>query len=149
MWHGQNDVAVLKIAPPIEFSDKIRRVLVEDVDVQVSEEVTLSGWGTVDRSGVVPNNLQHIKLELLDVEYCNDQHELAVTNSQVCTSTSLGKGACKGDSGGPLVKVYSSNVIKQIGIVSFSRNCAAGYPDVYAKVGSYISWIKEKCNNCI
>ncbi|KAB0792622.1 hypothetical protein PPYR_14581 [Photinus pyralis] len=150
MWHGQNDVAVLKVSPPIEFADNIRPVRVdEDIEVEVLDEVTLSGWGTTDRTSMTPNKLQHIKLRLLDVDYCDSQHQLAVTDSQLCTSTFHGKGACKGDSGGPLVKVHSNNGTRQIGIVSFSRNCAAGYPDVYARVASYIPWIKEKCNNCI
>lgn len=45
----------------------------------------------------------------------------------------------QGDSGGPLVANGS-----QIGIVSFGRPCAVGYPDVYTRVSSFTSWIIGK-----
>lgn len=31
----------------------------------------------------------------------------------------------------------------QIGIVSYSRPCGIGYPDVYTRVYSYIDWLRE------
>lgn len=42
----------------------------------------------------------------------------------------------QGDSGSPLVVNGT-----QVGIVSFGRPCAIGYPDVYTRVSSFISWI--------
>lgn len=45
----------------------------------------------------------------------------------------------QGDSGGPLVVNGS-----QVGIVSFGRPCAVGYPDVYTRVSSFTSWIIAK-----
>lgn len=57
----------------------------------------------------------------------------------VCAySGMLGTGTCFGDSGGPLI---SDN--KLIGIVSFARICALGYPDGYTRISTYADWIDQ------
>jgi secreted trypsin-like serine protease len=49
----------------------------------------------------------------------------------------------QGDSGGALV-VPSGGTWKQIGVVSFvaSAGCDAGYPSGYARVTSFLDWIR-------
>lgn len=44
----------------------------------------------------------------------------------------------QGDSGSPLV----ANDI-QIGLASFVRPCAIGYPDVYTRVSAFKDWLGE------
>lgn len=62
-----------------------------------------------------------------------------VKDEMVCAySGRLGIGACLGDSGGPLI---SDN--KLIGIVSFARICALGYPDGYTRISAYADWIDQ------
>lgn len=57
----------------------------------------------------------------------------------VCAYSGMfGTGACLGDSGGPLI---SDN--KLIGIVSFARICALGYPDGYTRISTYAGWIDQ------
>ncbi|KAK4872551.1 hypothetical protein RN001_014580 [Aquatica leii] len=150
LWHGRHDIAVLKVSPPITFSTNVNFIALQENEVEPFENVTLSGWGFLDRrDDKVSNNLQHIKLKTLETNDCNSKHEMTVTNDQICTSTQSGGGACKGDSGGPLVKMYNPNVNKQIGIVSYNDDCITGSPDVYTKISHYITWIREKCNNCV
>jgi len=50
----------------------------------------------------------------------------------------------QGDSGGALV-VPSSGGFTQIGVVSFvsSAGCASGYPSGYARVTSFVDWIRS------
>ena len=43
----------------------------------------------------------------------------------------------QGDSGSALIANGT-----QIGIVSFGRPCAVGYPDVYTRVSSFEPWIR-------
>jgi len=50
----------------------------------------------------------------------------------------------QGDSGGALV-VQNGNSFTQIGVVSFvsSLGCASGYPSGYARVTSFLDWIRS------
>lgn len=148
IWHGQNDIAVLKVSPSIVYTKTINSVILEQEEVGPKETVVLSGWGSTDFPGSIPEKLQHINLKTVSNEYCRSLHQLPVSENQICTSTIKGEGACKGDSGGPLIKTYSGEV-RQIGIVSFGRKCAKGYPDVYTKISSFIPWIRDNCNNCV
>lgn len=59
--------------------------------------------------------------------------------STLCAySGSKGTGICIGDSGGPLV---SNN--KLIGISSWGIACAKGYPDGFARVSVFASWVDK------
>jgi len=51
--------------------------------------------------------------------------------------------ALQGDSGGPLVYLESDGRYTEVGIVSFgsSAGCTRGYPAVFTRVTSYLSWI--------
>ena len=62
----------------------------------------------------------------------------AVRDSNICTYTREGEGACMGDSGGPLVVDG-----EQAGIVSWGIPCGVGYPDAFTRVSFYRDWIKE------
>jgi trypsin len=51
-----------------------------------------------------------------------------------------GKDSCQGDSGGPIVDAQGT----VIGAVSWGTGCAlAGFPGVYARVGSLRTFIDE------
>ena len=55
-----------------------------------------------------------------------------------------GIDSCQGDSGGPIVFKKSSTEHTHVGVVSWGNGCAlAGYPGVYANVGSVNPWIKS------
>lgn len=58
---------------------------------------------------------------------------------KICAFTRNDQGVCNGDSGSPLVV---DGV--QVGITSYVMyNCAMGYPDVFAKVFSFLDWINS------
>lgn len=133
----QNDIALLRLSSQIQFSKNVSALNLPSTNVGVGEKVVAAGWGVYRIPRDVPNNLQHINLTTISVSKC--QKTMPVTDTQVCTFTKKGEGICYGDSGGPLV---SAGHILQ-GIVSFGIPCAAGYPDVYSRVYSFLSWIDE------
>lgn len=138
----QNDVAILKLDTSIQFNDKVQLIKLENSHTDVERNVTLCGWGTKKLGGSTPNELQYIELQTITVNECiqkHDENSPPVIDSEICSFTEEGQGACHGDSGGPLV---ADGV--QVGIVSWGRPCAEGYPDVYTRVSSFIDWITER-----
>lgn len=101
----------------------------------------------------LPDVLQHINLELMDIETCRTQFDNANLNgslvdyTNVCTAGRPGGGAavCSGDSGGPLFQGNAPNEVV-VGIVSWgvipcgSNNLPSG---VFKRVSAYIDWIRE------
>lgn len=61
-----------------------------------------------------------------------------ILDSNICTTSPVGEGMCMGDSGGPLAAG-----MKLIGVVSWGIACANQQPDVFARVSSFVPWIKS------
>lgn len=135
-----NDVALLRLSSPIQFSANVSAANLPSSNIGAGEFVVLAGWGMTSYPGSVPNNLQQLNLTTLSISECQ-QHQSPnpVFENQVCTLIQAGEGACYGDSGGPLVS--SGNVLQ--GVVSWGIPCANGYPDVFSRVYSFVSWIEN------
>lgn len=134
-----NDIALIKLAEPIKYTDLVQAIDLETNDVPGDVDAVLSGWGRTSYPGVLPNNLQHVNLKTISVSDCKEKQPFnVVVEQQICTLTKAGEGACHGDSGGPLVSDG-----RQIGIVSWGMPCAVGFPDVFTRVSSYADWINS------
>ncbi|XP_053593015.1 chymotrypsin-2 [Microplitis demolitor] len=134
----RNDIGLIEVDEDIEFSDNVKPVDLPTSNFDKSDyPAYLSGWGKTDYPGSIPNDLQYIKLTVIDQKQCRN-FSMRVTNKNICTLNGRGEGACHGDSGGPLV---SDGV--QIGVVSWGIPCAKNKPDVFTRVYSYRDWIKE------
>lgn len=126
-----NDIALVKLTQPV--SGNIQAIGFGDAGA--GDILTLSGWG-LDGIGP-PEVLQYISLQAIDSRQCA-QYWIGVNNSQICTSSAPGHGPCQGDTGGPLI--YND---VQVGIASFSKNCALGVPDVFTRVSACQDWIQR------
>ncbi|KAL4703150.1 hypothetical protein ACJJTC_016751 [Scirpophaga incertulas] len=137
----KNDVSVLKVAEDIPFNERVQAIQLPDCDTVAGANLTLTGWGRTSYPGYLPNRLQMINLTALSTEACRERFSgvNSVFNSQICSLTKSGEGACHGDSGGPLVE--DGHVV---GVVSWGMPCARGYPDVYSRVYSFKDWIQAK-----
>ncbi|XP_053686667.1 ovochymase-2-like [Sabethes cyaneus] len=144
-WNSSvNDIALLKLVKPLEFSESIQPVTLPKPYFEVDEAdlgVTLVGWGMID-IGVFPDTLQKVDYYVVPNDECNIAHESnTIYPSQICAAEpGGGKGQCSGDSGGPLLHHGV-----QVGIVSWSvKPCTiAPYPGVLTKVSHYIDFIYE------
>ncbi|KAM3966657.1 chymotrypsin-2 [Aphomia sociella] len=136
-----NDVSLIKVSKDIKFSDKVQPIPLPDHDTEGGANLLLTGWGRLSYPGLLPNRLQMINLTALSTERCQSLMNKInpVFDTQICSLTKSGEGACHGDSGGPLVEDGSV-----VGIVSWGMPCARGYPDVYTRVFSFKDWILEK-----
>ncbi|KAJ8684312.1 hypothetical protein QAD02_020104 [Eretmocerus hayati] len=142
MFRLVNDIGLIRVNRDIEFNEKVQPIKLPDREFSKPDmSVVLTGWGTTELGGSVPNNLQQIDLKVIDQKQCKKHWSpiYKITESHICTLTAAGEGACHGDSGGPLV---ADGI--QLGIVSFGKPCAEGKPDVFTRVHTFIDWIDEQ-----
>ncbi|XP_014483142.1 PREDICTED: trypsin-1-like [Dinoponera quadriceps] len=152
---AQHDIAILKLAIPLVFNDKVSAVkLPSKNEIEIGNAI-LSGWGSISKNflPIFPTVLQKATLSILDNDSClkkfpkdiiGKQPELYST--QMCTDSLNGESACSGDSGGPLVQRNDKEKeVTQIGIVSWGvYPCGVSHlPSVYTRISSYINWIDE------
>lgn len=134
-----NDISLIRTANPISGSSAVDSIPIGSTNIGAGVAVSISGWGTTVAGGSLPNDLQFLNLVTTTNTECSSRHTPnPVFPSQICTYTQSGEGACNGDSGGPLV---ASGAV--IGLVSWGRPCAIGYPDVFTRVSSFVPWIQS------
>lgn len=137
-----HDIAILKLETALEFNNLIQPIPVATVDVPVSVDVNIAGWGRLGEHIPQPEILKYSRaLRTISSEDCESEIG-PVSPSILCLAKSLGNGICGGDAGGPAV--YKGLLV---GIASYHlRTCGANTPDGYTKVSYYKDWIGE--NTC-
>jgi len=135
-----NDIALLKIAGPINYTNATPIKLVSPYDVAAGATDPgvmswVTGWGLIRvNPQTLPSNLQMVQLPIVS----NAQAAIVwgtIPSTDIMAGYLTGnKDACNGDSGGPLV-VPVNNEYKLAGLVSWgSSNCDTygGYTSVSA-----------------
>uniref|UniRef100_A0A8C6RX89 Transmembrane protease serine n=1 Tax=Nannospalax galili TaxID=1026970 RepID=A0A8C6RX89_NANGA len=147
-----DDIAVVKLATPVLFSEDLRRVCLPDASFEVlpKSKVFVTGWGALKANGPFPNSLQEVEIEIISNDVCNQVNVYggAVSSGMICAGFLTGKlDACEGDSGGPLVIARDRSIWYLIGIVSWGIDCGKeNKPGIYTRVTHYRDWIKSKTN---
>lgn len=135
----ENDISILRTSDIIIFDAKVSSLPIAAGDLGGGHSVVLSGWGSLSNGGVNPNVLQYVNLTTINNTLCQSMNDhYIVFDSNICTLTTVGEGACHGDSGGPLVY---SNIL--VGLVSWGIPCAVGSPDVYTRISAFVEWVQE------
>ncbi|XP_073669986.1 trypsin-like isoform X3 [Paramisgurnus dabryanus] len=139
-----NDIALLQLSSPVEFSNYIQPVCLAAAGstVDAGTMTWITGWGKLNpNSNQLPAILQEVEIPIVSDSTCKNAYA-GLTDNMICAGLSQGgKDSCQGDSGGPLVVKIDTQWI-QSGIVSYGQGCAEpGYPGVYTKVSNYEDWI--------
>ncbi|XP_008435038.1 testisin-like [Poecilia reticulata] len=143
-----NDIALLRLSSPVEFTDYIRPVCLAASGSRFNNgtDSWVTGWGNVGEGEPLPRpqTLQEVKVPVIGNRQCSCLLR-TVTDNMICAGVlSGGKDSCEGDSGGPMVSKQRSRWI-QSGVVSFGFGCAQpNLPGVYTRVSRYQSWIKAR-----
>nr|XP_029133939.1 uncharacterized protein LOC109987560 [Labrus bergylta] len=146
---SDNDIALLRLSTPVQFTDYIRPVCLAAGDSTFNNgtDSWVTGWGAV-QEGVslpFPETLQEVQVPVLGNRQCNCLNGVGtVTDNMICAGVLAGgKDSCQGDSGGPMVNQQGS-IWVQSGVVSFGFGCARpNLPGVYSRVSRYQSWIES------
>lgn len=149
----KNDIALLKLAFPIEETSTIRYVRLPNSTLNkevmsVCGDALVMGWGfTLPGHRSFSKDLHCVLLPIIHpVECFYWYYQFNISKADViCTFSREGKDACTGDSGGPLLCKDT-----QFGIVSWGMGCALPYgPGVYTRVDRYLEFIDETMlRNC-
>ncbi|XP_036391204.1 uncharacterized protein LOC118782065 [Megalops cyprinoides] len=144
-----NDIALVKLASPVNFTDFIRPVCLaaSNSSFYNGTESWITGWGNINEGEPLPLNetLQEAQVFVIGNSQCSCLYGFSMTDNMICAGLlDGGIGACQGDSGGPMVSLQNL-VWVQSGIVSFGVGCAQpNFPAVYTRVSRYQSWISSQ-----
>ncbi|XP_035730813.1 proclotting enzyme-like [Vespa mandarinia] len=139
-----NDVAILTLSEPVEFTEQIRPIcLPSGSKLYVGMTATVIGWGSLRESGPQPAILQEVSIPVWSNSECKFKYGSAAPGGIVDSFLCAGRAAmdsCSGDSGGPLM--VNDGRWTQVGIVSWGIGCGKGqYPGVYTRVTHFLPWI--------
>ncbi|XP_017868138.1 PREDICTED: trypsin epsilon [Drosophila arizonae] len=136
-----NDVAVIRMSSSISYRSSVRAIRIADSNPRNGAEAVVSGWGTTQSGGSIPDHLLAVRLRIVDREECASKeysYGRQIKDTMICAYAEH-KDACQGDSGGPLVSGD-----RLVGVVSWGHGCAdVKYPGVYADVAHFHSWIER------
>ncbi|NP_001100333.2 serine protease 42 precursor [Rattus norvegicus] len=148
----QNDIALLKLQQPVNFTSSIHPICVPTgtFHVKAGTKCWVTGWGKPDPGAPqIPTEiLQEVDQSIILYEECNEMLKKMASTSvdlvkrgMVCAYKEGGKDACQGDSGGPLSCEFDNRWV-QIGVVSWGIGCGRkGHPGVYTDVAFYNKWL--------
>ncbi|KAJ8391246.1 hypothetical protein AAFF_G00095130 [Aldrovandia affinis] len=148
-----NDIALMKLKTPLNFTDTIRPVCLPqyDYDLPGGTQCWISGWGYTQPDDVhIPDTLKEAPVPLISTKKCNSScmYNGEISPRMLCAGYTEGKvDACQGDSGGPLV-CQDDSVWRLVGVVSWGTGCAEpNHPGVYTKVAEFLGWIYDMIEN--
>uniref|UniRef100_A0A3B5QWZ1 Coagulation factor IX n=1 Tax=Xiphophorus maculatus TaxID=8083 RepID=A0A3B5QWZ1_XIPMA len=149
--HSQfnHDIALLKLATPVELSNERRPICVgpsafiQDL-LKDSSSSVVSGWGRLRDKGLEADKLQKLSAPLADRTLCKQSSRDHITRFMFCAGFADGlSDSCQGDSGGPHATNYKGTWFLT-GIVSWGEGCAEkGKYGIYTRVSRYYSWIVQ------
>ncbi|XP_022830990.1 collagenase-like [Spodoptera litura] len=144
----QHDIAVLAISRVfLSYSINIIPLPKGMNDTFVGRKSEVIGFGMTGENNPIVNNQaqRDVYVPVISNAACNEYFWYSLSDAQLCTNGTGGRGPCGGDGGAPLIlRYYSGNTDLLIGLVSFShiKGCQSGNPTGYTRITSYMSWIE-------
>lgn len=143
-----NDIALLRLEEPVEFSDNIQPIaLPKSGEYYHDAQAIASGFGLQNTTEVYAAPiLQWAPFSTINNLRCagffnNIVSTMVLRPSILCAIGLRNASVCLGDGGGPLIN--RERVL--IGITSFvsTSGCHLGYPSTFTRVTYFLEWIGE------
>jgi secreted trypsin-like serine protease len=135
-----NDVCVIQTATTIAWASNVGSIPIGTGTVGGGVNGVIAGWGQTAHPGSAAANLMFLNKQTLTNANCQARHTVnnrpLIFASTLCAGGSNNQGICMGDSGGGLIIGGAVH-----GIASWVIPCGRGFPDSYARVGSFTTWI--------
>ncbi|XP_038052119.1 uncharacterized protein LOC119724891 [Patiria miniata] len=146
-----DDIALVKLAAPVEFSDTIRPACLEyeGDEEEKYDKCHVVGWGLTEHGNPysISPVLKEGRVPLVTPEVCKNliKNRLFVSTHQICAGLARDRnGTCHGDSGGPLICQAADGRWKLVGITSAGVICGGeDTTEVYTRVSKYIDFIRH------
>ncbi|KAL2077974.1 hypothetical protein ACEWY4_025659 [Coilia grayii] len=145
-----NDIALLRLSSPVQFTDFIRPVCLAASGSVFSNgtDSWVTGWGSIGEGNFLPfpQTLQEVQVPVVGNRQCSCLNGVGrVTENMICAGLlNGGKDSCQGDSGSPMMNKQEKKWV-QSGIVSWGLGCARPErPGVYSRVSRFQSWIRSR-----
>ncbi|KAI1280841.1 Abl interactor 2 [Halotydeus destructor] len=153
----KNDIAVLKLAEKVSYTDRIRPICLPfDSELLKSgnldgRSAIITGWGRTAFNGQSKANLQQASLQVVPQAECRQAFRRYVDIQEdvyMCAGVQGStRDSCQGDSGGPLM-MKDKQKWYLAGVVSFGKRCASpGFPGVYTRVAHFLDFVNENLSN--
>ncbi|XP_066216378.1 acrosin [Saccopteryx leptura] len=148
-----NDVALLKITPPVACGDNIGLGCLPPLKSgppNASQICWVAGWGYLaEKANKMSPVLQEAAVKIIDPEMCNSSrwYRGLILPTHLCAGyIEGGIDACQGDSGGPLMcRGSPQEPYVVVGVTSWGIGCArAMRPGIYTATWPYLDWIASK-----
>lgn len=146
--YGRNDIALLELAEPVVFRDHVAPICLPKADADFEGRVaTVSGWGRVNSTQLLPTSLQRTAITITNKESCRNwlaqnEPEIKFSEDWLCAGfVSGGKTPCNGDSGSGLFLKRDGRA-QLVGIASWLLECGDSFkPHVYTGISHFVDWI--------
>ncbi|KAH6932096.1 hypothetical protein HPB50_002851 [Hyalomma asiaticum] len=138
----ENDIAVLKLAHPINFTNTIRPACLPESEEHfpTETEAFTTGW-TVRQAKEKHRRrrmLQELKVILMNEQHCATYFDISLPENVLCASHIYGS-LCEGDSGAPAMQVIDGHWYVQGVLSGGPLNCGdTTLPMVFTRVSSYV-----------
>ncbi|XP_069698840.1 CLIP domain-containing serine protease HP8-like [Periplaneta americana] len=141
----KNDLALIRMDKPFNFSDHIRPICLPSSKLNLTDaRADVAGWGISENSSDGSSRMQKGVVKVIN-EKCKHSF-YNIDRRQICAEVLPGESrTCMGDSGGPLM--YRSPMDGRyyiVGIVSYGEDASCQdviLPDVFTRVSYYVDWI--------
>jgi hypothetical protein len=151
-----NDIAIVKLATPIKFTDTIRPICLpaQGEALPVGKRCAVSGWGrTSSKGGETARTLKQLAVNVWSAADCKRNSVAGwgstyIESEMVCAGSMKGdEGVCQGDSGGMLACESTPGTWTLHGIASFVNGLGCvnpGFPAMFVRASMYVDFINEQ-----
>lgn len=150
-----NDIALLKVDPPLEYTQKVWPACLPEPSEELKPELIakIVGWGAYSYQRqpdgkpqvLRDDTLRQADVPVVDFEECKNSYGDDLESHHVICAGYKEGGAdsCAGDSGGPLL-IEKDNRWHVYGVTSFGDECGKeGKYGIYSKTSAYVQWIRR------